>query len=102
MRLSALIVENHAKLSELECLDTGKPIQQARADIAACARYFEYYGGAADKLHGETIPYAQGSTVLAMRVPHGVTGHIMELPGADLWSLGRGAGSRHKPRAGAA
>ncbi len=77
MRLSALIVDNHVELAELECLDTGKPIQQARADITACARYFEYYGGAADKLHGETIPYAQGSTVLAMRVPHGVTGHII-------------------------
>lgn len=77
MRLSALIVEHHAELAELECRDTGKPIQQARVDITACARYFEYYGGAADKLHGETIPYAQGSTVLAMRVPHGVTGHII-------------------------
>ncbi len=77
MRLSALILENQAELAKLECLDTGKPIQQARADITACARYFEYYGGAADKLHGETIPYAQGSTVIAMRVPHGVTGHII-------------------------
>ena len=60
MRLSALILEHHAELSELECRDTGKPIQQARVDITACARYFEYYGGAADKLHGETIPYAAG------------------------------------------
>ncbi|WP_418320618.1 aldehyde dehydrogenase family protein [Piscinibacter sakaiensis] len=77
LRLSALITEHHAELAELECLDTGKPIQQARVDITACARYFEFYGGAADKLHGETIPYAQGSTVMALRVPHGVTGHII-------------------------
>ncbi len=76
-RLSALILEHHCELAELECLDTGKPIQQARVDITACARYFEYYGGAADKLHGESIPYASGSTVIAMRVPHGVTGHII-------------------------
>ncbi len=76
-RLSALILEHHDELSELECRDTGKPIQQARVDITACARYFEYYGGAADKLHGETIPYAQGTSVLALRVPHGVTGHII-------------------------
>jgi len=76
-RLSALILQHHDELAELECGDTGKPMQQARADITACARYFEYYGGAADKLHGETIPYAQGSTVIAMRVPHGVTGHII-------------------------
>ena len=60
LRLSALILEHQVELAELECRDTGKPIQQARADITACARYFEYYGGAADKLHGETIPYAAG------------------------------------------
>ena len=77
MKLSALIVQHHAELAELECRDAGKPIQQARVDITACARYFEYYAGAADKLHGETIPYAQGSTVMALRVPHGVTGHIV-------------------------
>ncbi|MEY4749789.1 MAG: hypothetical protein RIQ60_2003 [Pseudomonadota bacterium] len=76
-RLAALITQHHDELAELECRDTGKPIQQARVDITACARYFEYYGGAADKLHGETIPYAAGSTVLALRVPHGVTGHII-------------------------
>ncbi len=76
-RLSALVALHHAELAELECRDTGKPIQQARVDITACARYFEYYGGAADKLHGETIPYAQGSLVLALRVPHGVSGHII-------------------------
>ena len=76
-RLATLITEHHAELAELESRDAGKPIQQARVDITACARYFEYYGGAADKLHGETIPYAAGSTVMALRVPHGVTGHII-------------------------
>ena len=76
-RLASLIVQHHDELSALECRDTGKPIQQARVDITACARYFEYYGGAADKLHGEAIPYAAGSTVIAVRVPFGVTGHII-------------------------
>ena len=77
MRLSALILDHAEELAELECLDTGKPITQARNDIAATARYFEYYGAAADKHHGETIPYTKGTTVLALRVPHGVTGHII-------------------------
>ena len=76
-KLAALIQQHHEELARLECRDTGKPIQQAKADITACARYFEYYGGAADKLHGESIPYAAGSTVIALRVPHGVTGHII-------------------------
>ncbi|HEY1720559.1 MAG TPA: aldehyde dehydrogenase family protein [Magnetospirillaceae bacterium] len=77
MRLSRLILDHHKELADLECRDTGKPIQQAQADITACARYFEYYGGAADKLHGETIPYLDGYTVLTIREPFGVTGHII-------------------------
>ena len=41
------------------------------------ARYLEFYGGAADKVHGETIPYLDGYTVYTLRQPHGVTGHIV-------------------------
>ncbi|MEH6478001.1 MAG: aldehyde dehydrogenase family protein, partial [Sneathiella sp.] len=76
-RLSALISENAEALLRLEAQDTGKPLTQARADITACARYFEFYGGAADKLHGETIPYLDGYFVAVNREPHGVTGHII-------------------------
>ena len=66
-----------SELALLEARDCGKPLKQARADVAACARYFEFYGGACDKLHGETIPYPAGYTVLTWREPHGVTGHII-------------------------
>jgi aldehyde dehydrogenase (NAD+) len=41
------------------------------------ARYLEFYGGAADKVHGTTIPYLDGYTVYTLREPHGVTGHIV-------------------------
>ena len=41
------------------------------------ARYMEFYGGAADKVMGETIPYLDGYTVYTLREPHGVTGHIV-------------------------
>ena len=43
----------------------------------ALARYLEFYGGAADKVHGETIPFADGYTAFTLREPHGVTGHIV-------------------------
>jgi aldehyde dehydrogenase (NAD+) len=42
-----------------------------------CARYFEYYGTAADKVHGETIPFHDGFTVMTVWEPHGVTAHIV-------------------------
>ena len=76
-KLSSLILENEDELTEMEARDVGKPLRQARVDVKACARYFEFYGGAADKVHGETIPYLEGYTVLTRREPHGVTGHII-------------------------
>ncbi|MDQ6619897.1 MAG: aldehyde dehydrogenase family protein, partial [Pseudomonadota bacterium] len=76
-RLSRLIADHVDELTRLEATDCGKPMKQARADVLACARYFEFYGGASDKLHGETLPYARGYTVLTWREPHGVTGHII-------------------------
>ena len=71
-------IEAHAEaLAQSEARDCGKPLKQARADIVAAARYFEFYAGAADKLHGEVIPYLDGYTVLLKREPRGVTGHII-------------------------
>lgn len=76
-RWAALIAERQDELAWLECRDVGKPLSQARRDIAALVRYCEFYAGAADKLHGETIPYESGYTVLAIREPFGVTAHII-------------------------
>ena len=74
----AIVVADHAEeLAALEARDTGKPMKQARADMLATARYFEYYGGAADKVHGETIPYLPGFFVTTEWVPYGVTAHVI-------------------------
>ncbi|MGB7318800.1 MAG: aldehyde dehydrogenase family protein [Planktotalea sp.] len=76
-RIGQLVLEHVDLLAELEARDVGKPLSQARADAIALARYMEFYGGAADKIHGETIPYLDGYTVYTLREPHGVTGHIV-------------------------
>lgn len=76
-RLGLKILDHAEELAAIEARDTGKPMKQARADIQACARYFEFYGGAADKFHGETIPFLNGYFVATEREPHGVTGHII-------------------------
>ena len=76
-RLSLLIEQNATELACIEARDTGKPLKQAKNDIAATTRYFEYYGGAADKVHGETIPFLNGYQVQAIREPLGVTAHII-------------------------
>lgn len=76
-RLGQLVLKKVDELAAIEAADVGKPLTQARADAVALARYCEFYGGAADKIHGETIPYLDGYTVYALREPHGVTGHIV-------------------------
>lgn len=76
-RMGQLVLERVEALTTLEALDVGKPLSQARADALALARYMEFYGGAADKVHGQTIPYLDGYTVYSLREPHGVTGHIV-------------------------
>ena len=76
-RIGQLVLEHKDELARLEALDVGKPYKQAMADVIALARYMEFYAGAADKLHGETIPYLDGYTVYTLREPHGVTGHII-------------------------
>ncbi|MCY7319755.1 MAG: aldehyde dehydrogenase family protein [Ramlibacter sp.] len=77
MRLSARIADHADELAALEQRDCGKPTKQARADALALVRYFEFYAGACDKLHGETLPYLDGYSVFTWREPHGVTGHII-------------------------
>jgi aldehyde dehydrogenase (NAD+) len=77
MRLSNKVAQHADELAAIEQRDCGKPTKQAKADALALVRYFEFYAGACDKLHGDTIPYLDGYTVLTWREPHGVTGHVI-------------------------
>ena len=76
-RLGEKIAQHAEELAQSEARDCGKPMAQARADMVATARYFEFYGAAADKLHGDVVPFLEGYTVLVTREPRGVTGHII-------------------------
>jgi aldehyde dehydrogenase (NAD+) len=77
MKIAQAIAGHAGELAQLEARDVGKPITTARNDIAALARYFEYYGSAADKVHGQTIPWYAGHQVSVIREPLGVTAHII-------------------------
>ncbi|CAM5527282.1 aldehyde dehydrogenase (NAD+) [Aquamicrobium terrae] len=91
-RLSRLIEKNADELAALESRDTGKPARQGRADVAGAARYYEFYGGACDKIHGDTIPFLDGYTALTLREPHGVVAGIIPW-NYPLQILGRVAGA---------
>jgi len=73
--LAGLIRRDAEAISELESLDTGKPLSQARSDVETAARYFEFYAGVADKIYGETLEQATGFAY-TRREPFGVVGII--------------------------
>src|SRR6185369_8100109 len=77
LKMSDLILARTEELAQLEARDTGKPLSQARNDITVAARYCEFYGGAADKVHGQQIPYMNDFQVVVLREPYGVTAHIL-------------------------
>jgi aldehyde dehydrogenase (NAD+) len=77
LRLAQQILDHAEELAQIEARDTGKPISTARNDIQLLARYFEFFGGAADKVHGQVIPFLNGYNVTLLREPLGVTAHII-------------------------
>ncbi|MEI4487463.1 aldehyde dehydrogenase family protein [Frigidibacter sp. MR17.14] len=90
--MGRIVLRRAEELARIEALDVGKPIHQSRNDSVALARYLEFYGGAADKVHGQTIPYRDGFTVYTLREPHGVTGHIIPW-NYPMQILGRSVGA---------
>ncbi|WP_057460985.1 aldehyde dehydrogenase family protein [Pseudovibrio sp. POLY-S9] len=77
LKLAELISQNRDHLAELEARDTGKPLSQGYGDIDAAAQYFRFYGGAADKITGETLPIAVDYLAMTVREPHGVVASIV-------------------------
>ena len=76
-RIASEIRVRAEALARLESLDVGKPLSQARADVEAAARYFEFYAGVADKLGGTTVPLGPGLLDYTVREPIGVSGQII-------------------------
>ncbi len=74
--LGDLIAADREQLATLESLDTGKPIGQARTDVDVASRYFEFYAGVIEGVHGDTIPAIPGVFAYTLREPLGVTAHI--------------------------
>lgn len=64
-------------LVELETVENGKPLAQSRSDVTETVSTFRYYGGAADKHHGETIPEKRELFDYTVREPYGVVGSII-------------------------
>ncbi len=75
-RIADLIRRDREPLARLESQNAGKPISAARGEISAAAATFDYYAGAVDKFHGQTIPSQAKGTLLTFREPIGVCAAI--------------------------
>lgn len=64
-------------LAELETKNNGKPLAEAEFDINDAANCFEFYGGLATKIHGETMSVPANSLSFVVREPLGVCGQII-------------------------
>jgi acyl-CoA reductase-like NAD-dependent aldehyde dehydrogenase len=74
----ARLLREHAEaIAQMETAQIGKPITDARDEVALGARVFEYYAGAVTKIFGQTIPVAHGGFNFTVREPMGVVAAIV-------------------------
>jgi len=76
VQLGRLLRENLDMLSELESKEMGMPLAAAQMTLSTAAEYFEYYGGLAPTLQGETIPVGPDQHSYTVYDPYGVVGVI--------------------------
>jgi len=69
--------EHLEEIAQLERLQIGKPIRDARDEAGLGARCFEYYAGAVTKFGGQTLPVARGGFDFTLRQPLGVVACIV-------------------------
>ena len=76
-KLAALVRDHATELAALETRNCGKPIVESEFDMADTATCFEYYGGLATKIHGETLPVPDQALNFTLKEPVGVAALIV-------------------------
>jgi len=72
LRAATLVRERLEDLARVEARNVGKPIGDARDEIGIVANTLEYWGGAANKIFGETVPIQDPGLDVTLREPVGV------------------------------
>src|ERR671919_2713676 len=76
LRASMLFRERLETFAAAESRNAGKPINAARGEMGIVANTLEYWGGAANKIFGETIPVQDPGLDVTLREPVGVSALI--------------------------
>jgi succinate-semialdehyde dehydrogenase / glutarate-semialdehyde dehydrogenase len=71
------MLEHQEGLATLLTSEQGKPLAEARVEIAYAASFFEWFGEEAKRVYGDTIPtYAPDRRIVVTKEPVGVTAGI--------------------------
>ena len=72
-----LLLENQDDLALIMTLEQGKPLAEARGEIAYGANFLEWFGEEAKRVYGDTIPGpAPDKRIVVVKEPVGVVGCI--------------------------
>lgn len=77
LRAAQLVRERQETIAVIEARNAGKPIRDARGEVATVAAVLEYWGGAANKIFGETVPVQDAGLAVTLREPVGVCALIV-------------------------
>lgn len=78
LNIAETLQKNEKKLSEINTLETGKPVRESSlVEIGGSVRTLEYYAGLHTQLNGETIPVNENQLSITLKEPVGVVGHII-------------------------
>src|ERR1700730_8015135 len=72
LQAATLVRQRLEELATVEARNAGKPIGDARGEMSLVANVLEYWGGAANKIFGETIPVQDAGLEVTLREPVGV------------------------------
>src|SRR5437764_3430865 len=72
LQAATLVRQRLEELATVEARNAGKPISDARGEMSLVANVLEYWGGAANKIFGETIPVQDAGLEVTLREPVGV------------------------------
>jgi succinate-semialdehyde dehydrogenase/glutarate-semialdehyde dehydrogenase len=72
-----LIMANQEDLAQILTAEQGKPLAEARGEIAYAASFIEFYAEEAKRIYGETLPSPKADArILVLRQPLGVVAAI--------------------------
>ena len=76
-RLFELVMANQEDLAKILTAEVGRPLAEARGEIAYGASYIEWFGEEAKRIYGDTIPgYERDKRLLVLKQPVGVVAAI--------------------------